>query len=64
MKEEKLRKQTLTRGISGRKSKGRLRNTWIHAVKQDLDMMGILQWEKLAENRTKCRKVCNQAMGI
>lgn len=45
MKEKRLIRQTLTKGVTRRMGKGIPRIIWIQSVNQDLVLSGILYWE-------------------
>ncbi|KAI4457842.1 hypothetical protein MML48_7g00007798 [Holotrichia oblita] len=56
--------QVLTKGITGRRRRGRPRTEWLQAVEADLKKIEIKDWHKRTGNRKEWRTICNQAMGL
>lgn len=56
----KIMFQQEPRGVNRR---GRPRKSWMDGVKEDLNELGIIEWETLARNRKEWRKAI-QAMGL
>lgn len=62
MEETSITKQVLTRGISGRRGRGRPRTQWLQSVEKDLEEVGVKEWRRLTANRKEWKKISDKAM--
>ncbi|PSN43121.1 hypothetical protein C0J52_10468 [Blattella germanica] len=61
MENDRISKRIMTWNPDGRRSKGRPRTRWRDSVEDDLKIMNVQGWKRLAENRAVWKTVVKQA---
>nr|CAH7760928.1 unnamed protein product [Callosobruchus chinensis] len=60
MAPERITRKALLEGYGGKRNRGRPRRKWLQAVKEDLEKLGVHNWESQARDRKKWQMIAKK----
>lgn len=60
----RIPRMVVSRGLAGKRRRGRPRSRWINEVKEDMRRLNVTNWERKATDKREWKRIVHQAMSL